>query len=89
MVLINVSDHNLRHSHSIAKRSQNESGGGGGGGGAATDASVAAECVGMLFGVQTGLRVEIFTSYEAVVKKSGDSLVLDKGFVEGQIKLSE
>jgi hypothetical protein len=71
MVLINISDHHLRKSLGVM------------GVAASSASSSSSPCVGMLFGVQSGLKVEIFTSFEAKM----DGGKVDPAFVEEQAKL--
>jgi len=88
MVLINISDHNLRHHNSFGTNKELSK----------------FPCVGMLFGVQTGLRIEIYSSFEAKFVSSTSSSSststssssslsmsqipkLDTKFIEDQIKL--
>jgi hypothetical protein len=73
MVLINISDHHLRKSLGVMGVAASSS----------SSASSSSPCVGMLFGVQSGLKVEIFTSFEAKM----DGGQVDPAFVEEQAKL--
>jgi hypothetical protein len=66
-------------------------GSGGAAGGAAPAAAAAASVArGMLFGVQSGLRVEIFTSFEMPVGVApGGGPLVDEKFVREQAALGE
>jgi hypothetical protein len=75
MVLINISDHHLRKSLGVMGVAAASS--------SSASSSSSSPCVGMLFGVQSGLKVEIFTSFEAKM----DGGQVDPAFVEEQAKL--